>query len=301
MRATAVRRGLIGLVVLALVVAAGCRSRGPEPTEAALAADAGPFAVSTLVVAPTVDGFGGGTIWYPTEDDGDGYGLVAVAPGYLSGEDTIAWYGPRIASHGFVVITIATNSTLDLPASRGNQLLAALDHVTLDSPLAGMVDASNQAVMGWSMGGGGSLEAAADRPSLRAAVPLAPWNLTSDWSQLTTPTLVVGCEADAIAPVAGHAEPFYESIPTTVNKAYIELDGASHQCVTSGNGDDAERDAIIRQVVPWLKRFLDGDGRYEQFLCPPPAAGTGTVLSEVRAVCPLVSATTTTSTTVAAA
>ena len=43
------------------------------------------------------------------------------------------------------------------------------------------IDASRLAVAGHSMGGGGSLEAALDRPSLQAAVPLAPWNATKSW------------------------------------------------------------------------------------------------------------------------
>ena len=34
----------------------------------------------------------------------------------------------------------------------------------------------------------------------------------------------------------------------------------------------------------WLKRFIDNDTRYEQFLCPPPRPGT--LIEEYRDTCP---------------
>ena len=43
------------------------------------------------------------------------------------------WYGERLASQGFVVMTIDTNTRYDQPNSRGRQLEAALDHMVEDS------------------------------------------------------------------------------------------------------------------------------------------------------------------------
>ena len=68
-------------------------------------------------------GFGGGTIYYPTTTADGTFGAIAISPGYTGTQSSIAWYGPRLASYGFVVITIDTRSTLDSPASRGTQLL----------------------------------------------------------------------------------------------------------------------------------------------------------------------------------
>ena len=36
-------------------------------------------------------------------------------------------------------------------------------------------------------------------------------------------------------------------------------------------------------MIAWLKRFVDNDTRYEQFLCPPPG---GTAIYEYRNTCP---------------
>jgi dienelactone hydrolase len=269
---------VVAVLAALLIVAAACDWRGPTPTEAGLAASTGPYATAQTTVG-TGHGFGGGTIYYPTiTTDGD-FGVVAVVPGFTASQSSISWYGPRLASHGFVVITIDTNSVFDNPSSRGTQLLAALDYVAEESTVADRVDPNRAAVMGWSMGGGGSLEAAMDRPSLRAAIPLAGWHSTSNWSGITVPTLVVGCELDNLATVASHSEPFYESIPAATDKAYLEIDDGNHGCVTSPNN------AIARQVISWLKRFVDGDTRYDPFLCPPPAPAAGSI-SEYRSNCP---------------
>ncbi|AXG82396.1 bis(hydroxyethyl) terephthalate hydrolase [Streptomyces paludis] len=253
--------------------------RGPAPTVASIEAATGPYAVSQLTVArASVSGFGGGTIYYPTSTADGTFGAVAISPGFTASQSSVAWYGPRLASQGFVVITIDTTTILDAPDSRGRQLLAALDYLTGSSAVRGRIDSARLGVMGHSMGGGGSLEAARSRTSLKAAIPLTGWNLTKNWSAVRTPTLVVGADGDTTAPVASHSEPFYESLPGTLDKAYLELKGAVHNTPTSANT------TIAKYSVSWLKRFIDGDTRYEQFLCPLPQPST--VIAEYRGNCP---------------
>ncbi|MBQ1075012.1 alpha/beta hydrolase [Micromonospora sp. C31] len=258
--------------------AANPYERGPAPTVALLEASRGPFATASQSVSSlSVSGFGGGVIYYPTSTAEGTFGAVAISPGYTAAWSSISWLGPRIASHGFVVIGIETNSRFDQPASRGRQLLAALDYLTQRSSVRGRIDAGRLAVSGHSMGGGGSLEAAVSRPSLQAAVPLAPWNLDKTWSGVRVPTLIIGGENDSVAPVSSHSEPFYSSIPASSEKAYLELNGASHFFPQSVNTPTA------RQAVAWLKRFVDDDTRYEQFLCPGPS---GIAIEEYRNTCP---------------
>ncbi|GAA0502841.1 lipase [Paractinoplanes deccanensis] len=252
--------------------------RGPDPTLAALDASRGPYTVATQDVSSLVSGFGGGTIYYPTTTSEGTFGAVAISPGFTATWSSLAWLGPRIASHGFVVIGIETNTLLDQPDSRGDQLLAALDYLTRQSSVRTRIDATRLAVAGHSMGGGGSLEAARDRPSLQAAVPLAPWNLTKSWSSNRVPTLIVGGESDTIAPVATHSELFYSSLSSTYEKAYLELNNASHFFPQSVNTPTA------RLAVAWLKRFVDNDTRYDQFICPGPS---GLSIEEYRSSCPL--------------
>ncbi|GIJ20689.1 lipase [Micromonospora lutea] len=294
MRSTTTTRSrsvsLLARLAMAAVVAAGGvvatsspaqaanpYERGPDPTNAILEASRGPFATSSTNVSSLVSGFGGGVIYYPTTTTAGTFGAVAISPGYTASWSSLDWLGPRIASHGFVVIGIDTITRLDQPSSRGRQLLAALDYLTERSSVRGRIDASRLAVAGHSMGGGGSLEAAASRPSLQAAVPLAPWNLTKNWSNLRVPTLIIGGESDSVASVSSHSEPFYNSIPAATEKAYLELNNEGHFFPNTVNTPTA------KQMVAWLKRFVDDDTRYEQFLCPGPS---GLAVEEYRNTCP---------------
>jgi dienelactone hydrolase len=260
-------------------------ARGPDPTEAVLEASSGPFDVDSFRPSFT-PGFGAGTIWFPTNTNEGPFAAIAVAPGFTGGESTIDWLGPRLASHGFVVITISTNSLFDFPDSRASQLLAALDAVVAQSdgssPISGLVDPDRKGLSGHSMGGGGTLIATESDPSIDAAVPLAPWNPSTNFSGIDQPTLIVACENDTVAPVNQHASPMYNSISSSVDKAFVEIDGASHFCPLSGN---AQEDTLGKLIVSWMKRFLDEDTRYDPFLCGPNHEADPDI-SEFRDTCP---------------
>lgn len=253
--------------------------RGPAPTAQSIEATTGSFATANVSVSGSASSrFGSATITYPTTTSAGTFGVVAIAPGYTASESTIAWLRPRIASQGFVVISFNTNSRYDQPAARGTQLLAALDYVVNTSSVRSRVDASRQAVMGHSMGGGGTLEAATTRASIAAAIPLTGWNTDKTWPGVDAATLVFGAENDSVAPVGSHSIPFYNSLTSAEERAYLELNGASHVAPNSPNT------TIAKYSISWLKRFVDNDTRYDQFLCPAPSAGA---LSDVRLNCPL--------------
>ncbi|MFI5836854.1 dienelactone hydrolase family protein [Micromonospora sp. NPDC051300] len=259
-------------------LAANPYERGPAPTVTSIEATRGPFAIAqTTVAASSVSGFRGGTIYYPTSTAEGTFGAVAISPGFTASQSSVAWLGPRLASQGFVVITIDTLSVYDQPASRGTQLLAAVDYLATTSSVRARVDRNRLAVMGHSMGGGGSLSAANARPSLQAAIPLTGWHTVKNWSSVRVPTLVIGAENDTVAPVSSHSEPFYTSLPATLDKAYLELNAATHSAPTSPNV------TVAKYSISWLKRFVDDDTRYEQFLCPAPR---GSAIEEYRDTCP---------------
>ncbi|MEV6088006.1 bis(hydroxyethyl) terephthalate hydrolase [Streptomyces parvulus] len=253
--------------------------RGPAPTQSSIEALRGPYSVAdTSVSSLSVTGFGGGTIYYPTSTSDGTFGAVVISPGFTAYQSSISWLGARLASQGFVVFTIDTNTTLDQPDSRGRQLLAALDYLTERSSVRGRIDSSRLGVMGHSMGGGGSLEAAKSRASLQAAIPLTPWNLDKSWPEVSTPTLIFGADGDTVAPVASHAEPFYSGLPSGTDRAYLELNNATHFSPNSSNT------TIAKYSISWLKRFIDNDTRYEQFLCPLPRPSL--TIEEYRGNCP---------------
>ena len=272
---------LVGALILGSPIPAGAETefrRGPDPTEATVTAAVGPFATASTSVPASVAGFGGGVIHYPTTTAQGTFGAVAVAPGFLGSSANYTWMGPRIASQGFVVFLINTDSRYDRPPSRGDQLLAALDYLVTSSSVRCRIDATRLAVAGHSMGGGGTLEAATDRPSLQAAIALQPWHTTKTWPNVQVPTMVVGAEDDTTAPVATHAEPFYTSMTAAPEKAYLELNDADHRVSTAGNVTQA------KFMIVWLKRYVDNDTRYEPFICPTPAPSS--TIEEYRGTCP---------------
>ncbi|MBC7994398.1 MAG: dienelactone hydrolase family protein [Rhizobacter sp.] len=293
---TTLSRSVVGFAKASLFVAAMSISalaaaqyqKGPDPTVAGLER-AGSFTVRTTTVSSLAAvGFGKGTIYYPSA--AGSYGVIAISPGFTAYQSSISWMGTRLASHGFVVITIDTNTTSDQPDSRGNQLTAALNKVVSLSRnsgnvLAGKVDATRLAVAGHSMGGGGTLAAARDNPSYKAAVPLAPWHTTKNWSTVRVPTLIIGGESDTVAGDASHSIPFYTSIPNTTSKAFMELNNADHFFPQASS----QYPLVGKYMISWFKRFVDSDTRYSPFLCGAPHQAQVAVSSKIqqyRSNCP---------------
>ena len=258
--------------------------RGPDPTRTSVATERGPFA-NTSVSVPTGYGFNGGRIYYPTDTSQGTFGAIAISPGYtalFSAE--LAWMGPWLASHGFVVIGIETNSRNDFDTARGTQLLAALDYLTQQSPVRDRVDASRLAVAGHSMGGGGALSAATRRPALKAAVGITPFSPSSNLANDRVPTMVISGQADTVV-TPSYALDLYNSLPSTTESVYVEVAGGDHGFMVGRSNP-----VMIRTMLPFLKIFVDNDARYSQFLCPL-MDNSGVVT--YRSTCPLIDTPTT--------
>ena len=121
------------------------------------------------------------------------------------------------------------------------------------------------AIMGHSMGGGGTLIAANDHPDeIQAAIPFTPWQPDGDFSEITVPTLVMAGSVDRVAEVAEHAWPHFLSIPESTTKVFLEVDGGDHYIADTTRGTDLA--TIGRYGIAWLKLYLDGDERYRGFI-----------------------------------
>jgi dienelactone hydrolase len=245
--------------------------KGPDPTETLLGGD-GPFSVVQSAVTGQ-SGFGGGRVYAPSQ--AGTYGAIALSPGFTARWSSISWLGTRLASHGFVVIGIETNSTSDQPSSRGTQLNRALQWLTTSSSAASKVDRNRLAVGGHSMGGGGTLEAMRQNPALKLGIPIAPWNTNRSWGSVTAPVLIVSGSADTVASESSHSDPFYASLGSS-EKAQVSLTGASHFFPQTVNR------TLSRYAVAWLKRFVDNDTRYSSFACT--GSGSGYTF---RSTCPV--------------
>lgn len=278
--------GLALVAVAAAPAAARADSpyaKGPAPTTASLRAAVGPYAIDRAVYSDAATpGFGAATVYWPKNGNaGDTYGGVSFAPGFTESSAVVNWLAARTASFGFTTIVFNTNNAFtDAPSDRARQLLNALTFLTGTSAAKSFTDPSRLAVVGHSMGGGATLEAARARSSLKAAVGLEPWDLTTNWSNNKVPQLIVGAQNDIIAPINSHAIPFYKSLPATLPKAYVELAGADHFVSNSPSSK------VGAATIAWLKRFVDSDDRYSPLLCPSQPALLASELSSFATSCP---------------
>lgn len=243
--------------------AASAAETGPAPTVASLRANAGPFPLArTSYANGATPGFGAATVYYPSNASGEKLGAVAFAPGFTESSSAVSWLAQRVASHGFVTIAINVNNTFtDFPYSRAQQLLASLDFLATSSKERALVDPDRLAVVGHSMGGGGTLDASRLRPALKASVGLAPWNPGLRYEDVTVPALEIGAQNDFIAPVSSNARTFYNSLPAGTPKVFMNLKGAGHLATNSPTAK------VGAATVAWLKLQVDDDARYEPFVC----------------------------------
>lgn len=283
------RRKAAGVLAAVLLAAAGSacadeqekpRGRpGGTPAEREVSGPGkGPYEVRTQSFsAKDVGGdLGSGTVHYPDEDGRD-FAVIAASPGLGADEAMVTPYGALLASYGFVVITFNTKTLEDTPPQRGRQLLDALDYATGRSAAADRADAGRLGVLGHSMGGGGALYAASRNPDIKAAVPLTPYAARGEWPRVKASTLLIGGASDETAPVAKHAEAFYEGLSGAEEKAYLELKG-DHFVATPPRG------LVSRQVVAWFRHFLADDGDSATRVCRLPRTGD---IVESRDTCPV--------------
>ncbi len=255
------------VVSMAAVLPAHAVENGPAPTKTYVESEKGGYTVGTVKISKAdAKTYGGATVYYPT-GTGQTFGVVSLTPGFTGFQAVYAWLATRLASFGFVVINLDTTTVLDQPPARAKQMVDAINQVialskTAGSPLNGVVDAERRAVIGHSMGGGGTLLAATADPSLKAAVALTPWSLlTKNFPTLAVPTMIVGAEKDIIAPNSGHSDRFWASFDDQLVRGYVMIAGADHLVATSLS-NAKYRTTLAKSTVSWLKLFLDEDSRY---------------------------------------
>jgi triacylglycerol lipase len=258
----------LAVLIASCVMAAPAVSQGPAPTIASLSRD-GVYEVSTYTDFPDAPEFGEATIYYPMDAPAP-FGGVVMAPGFREEQRHINWWGPRLATHGYAVLVLDTNEPRDPPDVRSDALIAAVrvlkaENDRTGSPLRGRIDAGKMAIMGHSMGGGGTLIAANDHPDeVQAAIPFTPWWPDGDFARITVPTLVMAGLLDRTAEVDEHAWPHFLSIPESTTKVYMEVADEGHNIADTTRGMDLAM--IGRYGIAWLKLYLDGDERYRRFI-----------------------------------
>jgi len=216
------------------------------------------------------------TLWMP-EDGTPPYAAVAIVPGWVSSEADIADWGPFLASHGIVALTIGTNNPpADLPAQRKDALLDALETIKAENtrdggPLKGKLDLNRLGVMGWSMGGGGAVLAGLEHPELKAVIGLAAWGEIPAPDMKPATMLIAGGNLPIDSLAGGQSQATYDSMKGSNPRLIYQVETGDHWVA---NNPAHENGSIGRFGLAWLKTYLVGDSRYKQFLSVKPAGAS---------------------------
>ena len=238
----------------------------------------GPYTFQTIVENDGMrDGpeYLGATLYYPIDVEGPFSSLILV-PGFVSPQSAVSAWGPYLASHGIIVMTIGTNTLTDLPQDRANALLDAVQTLQEEndrenSPVYQQIDINKISVGGHSMGGGGAQIAATLDNSLKSVISLnpwiQPWLVNYEYLNHTVPNLIISGQDDTTAPVNEHANIHYDYTPDTTIKAIYEIENGSH---STGRFPSTANNYVGKIVLSWLNYFANDNDCYFPLLLEYP-------------------------------
>jgi dienelactone hydrolase len=267
--------------ILLFVFSTACVAQSCDAITRESISNPGPYNVETMVESDGLrDGpdYAGATVYYPANGSPP-FTSIVIVPGYYAPESMIRAWGPFLASHGIVTMTIGTNLPGDTPSIRASALLDAVETLRQEntrpgSPLFGNIDTGKFAASGWSMGGGGAQFAAARDQGLKAVVALCPWlhnSVTSADLNHPVPLLILSGEMDESAPPTEHADIHYDLTPTATEKLLFEVANGDHRVA---NGPEGGQGDVGIVALSWLKTYLVGDDCYRSFLLETPATAS---------------------------
>lgn len=235
----------------------------------------GPYTVRSYTLS-RLQTPGGATVYYPSNAKPPFSGVVFTPP-YTGIQSMFAAWGPFFASHGIVMVTMDTNTTLDTVDQRASQQKQVLDALKREntrsaSALYGKLNTARLGAVGWSMGGGATWINSAEYAGLKSAMSLAGHNLTavdidSRGGNTRIPILILNGSLDlTYLGGLGQSDGVYNNIRSGVPKVFYEVSRAGH--FDWGSPTSANR-AVAGIALAFHKTFLDGDTRWVGYIKRP--------------------------------
>lgn len=206
-------------------------------------------------------------IFYPDDKSTRRFPATTLSGGYTNTKEYMVWLGKHLASHGIITIVFTPTNTMSVDPgiwSRGH--LGSLDQLELEnkrsgSPIAKRVNTERLGVMGFSMGGAGTVLAVNKAGArVKAAVPLCPYQpavLTAPVPMLS----ITGTRDTVASPI--FIERAYTASKTGQPKAFAKFNGMAHQDVVFGGSHHEE---IARYATAWYRVFLADEVAYKTYL-----------------------------------
>jgi len=227
----------------------------------------GPMAVKSYTEGLSDSSYSSSIIFYPDDGSTVKFPATTLSGGYSNTKEQMIWLAQHLASHGFIVSIFTptnTNSTdprIWATGHSGSINKLKTESLRQGSPILGRVDETRLGIMGFSMGGAGTIVALNSLgTAVRAAVPICayrPGVVSADVASL----FVTGT-ADAVASPAAIQQSFAQSL-VRAPLGLVNFDGLGHQNITNPS---SFRRQLSRYLTAWYQVYLAGNKAYETYI-----------------------------------
>lgn len=259
-------RSLLITLPLLLTGCFGGSNPEPEPDPNAVGVGApGAYEVCSYTSNLSSDGYRSARMTYPCDLAGAPLPATTLTGGFTNTKEQMVWLSEHLSSHGYAVITMTPTNTLGSPPTWKAAHLAGFaeladENARSGGPLHNRIALDQRAIMGFSMGGGGTLQAAGELgEGFATAIALAPWlgSHAPNYLNIREPVLVLGSADDTLA-YASTVGSYYESLPSDIVRAIAIYRGSDH-FDWYGSGDAEQKTRFKILVTAWLDWQLKGD------------------------------------------
>jgi hypothetical protein len=200
------------------------------------------------------------------------YPAVTLSGGMTNSKEDMYWLAEHLSGEAEVIvftISAANNMTV---SGYTNAHLDGYDMMVAENNNSRSIvyqKISSYGLMGYSMGGGGVLNAGNDLGSaVDAIVAMAPYNPENRLNGVEADTLIMVGSNDLVASPLLNAEPAYNDLPDTIDKCLMEFRNFGHLQWVNNNSSSADTPKLL--ASDWLDMAMNGNtSKISTFLNPP--------------------------------
>jgi pimeloyl-ACP methyl ester carboxylesterase len=202
-------------------------------------------------------------VYYPSslESHDDTFPAVTLSGGFTNSKEDMYWLAEHLAGQAEVIvftISAVNNNTVngyEKAQYDGFEMMVA-ENNNRNSVLYQRIE--NYGLMGYSMGGGGAINAANDLGNdVAAVVALAPYNPQTFLNRVRAGCLIMVGSNDIVAPVRWNSEPAYKDLPNSIDKCLLEFRSFSH---LSWIRNSSTRGNLPKELAgDWIDFIMNGN------------------------------------------